>query len=369
MLQVVLAELPPDVAAQVVLLLDAGDVEGALMLAGVLPAAADDGTRVFEQVMLNADGTPSAGDPSGWEPILPLPIVPNAADPYATEITLQREQVQQFLSPVAGIDLSNRQADPWNVALSGLQLVLSAAGDAPSDCNDAFARVAQAVPQGPDAVRDALQKSRPGCNQSRSLIRLSGFLADGTPVDIAGEATLNQFLQQMTAMADGLGGSELGGRRVQALDEGGDGSATTRPPSDINPTAGVGTREQRLQELARDPAQGGKITPGSLQEARVAQGLEQAGVLPGPVRRDPTGGADFVDATGQDWDVKGFNSNFPLRQGGYDLGDSMSKIRDALASGENVILDSAKLSAAAIQELRAAVEAQPGWAGRVVWWP
>jgi hypothetical protein len=67
--------------------------------------------------------------------------------------------------------------------------------------------------------------------------------------------------------------------------------------------------------------------------------------------------------------VKGFNSNFPPSQGGYDLGASMTKIGDALASGENVILDTTKMSANAIQELRAAVQAETGWSGRVLWWP
>jgi hypothetical protein len=39
----------------------------------------------------------------------------------------------------------------------------------------------------------ALQKSKPGCNHSRTLIRLSGLLADGTPIGIQDDATtLNQ---------------------------------------------------------------------------------------------------------------------------------------------------------------------------------
>jgi hypothetical protein len=44
---------------------------------------------------------------------------------------------------------------------------------------------------------------------------------------------------------------------------------------------------RRLEELASDPAHGGKITPGSMREAQVALGLEKAGRLPGPVTRDP----------------------------------------------------------------------------------
>lgn len=98
------------------------------------------------------------------------------------------------------------------------------------------------------------------------------------------------------------------------------------------------TEEQRLGELASDPAQGGAITPGTLQEARAALGLEKSGELPAPVRRDPTGAADFIDGRDRLWDVKNFNSNFPPSQGGYELTDSMTKINRELQLGENVIV-------------------------------
>jgi hypothetical protein len=105
-----------------------------------------------------------------------------------------------------------------------------------------------------------------------------------------------------------------------------------------------------------------------MQEARAAYGLEQSGDLPGPAKRDPTGGADFIDGTGQEWDVKGFNSGFPPSQGGYDLATSMTKIGNELNQGENVILDTSKLTEAATSELETAIEAA-GWSGRVLWWP
>lgn len=128
-------------------------------------------------------------------------------------------------------------------------------------------------------------------------------------------------------------------------------------------------RARRLEDLSRDPAHGGRSTPGSQQEARVGLELEEAGRAPGPIRRDPTGGAEFQDTNGQYWDVKGFNSNFPPNRGGYDLNSSMQKIADSLRDGENVMLDTSKMSPEAVQELRAAVDATEGWAGRVLWWP
>lgn len=125
---------------------------------------------------------------------------------------------------------------------------------------------------------------------------------------------------------------------------------------------------RRLQELASDPAHGGKITPGSMEEAKAALGLEEAGRLPGPLTRDPTGAADFLDGRGVAWDVKSFNSNFPPSQGGYELATSMLKIGAELLLGEHVILNTTNLSAEATAELQAAVDAA-GYGDRVLFWP
>jgi hypothetical protein len=65
--------------------------------------------------------------------------------------------------------------------------------------------------------------------------------------------------------------------------------------------------DPHLAELARDPAQGGKITTKTLQEARVGRSLEDSGRL-SRLRRDPSGGAEFIDESGQAWDVKGYHS-------------------------------------------------------------
>jgi Flp pilus assembly pilin Flp len=131
---------------------------------------------------------------------------------------------------------------------------------------------------------------------------------------------------------------------------------------------GAGFDPVRLNELAKDPGQGGKITPKTLQEARVALDLERSGRLTGPVTRSPDPMADFIDGNGQKWDVKTFNSNFPPSKGGYTLDASMQQIGRELNRKENVILDTSNLSPAAITELTNAVNAA-GWADKVIFWP
>ncbi|ATB36327.1 hypothetical protein CYFUS_001741 [Cystobacter fuscus] len=76
-------------------------------------------------------------------------------------------------------------------------------------------------------------------------------------------------------------------------------------------------RKARLEKLAADPAQGGKITAKTMREAEVAADLEDAGKLKSPVIREPTGKAEFIDGDGTKWDVKTFNSSFPPRKGGF----------------------------------------------------
>jgi hypothetical protein len=159
------------------------------------------------------------------------------------------------------------------------------------------------------------------------------------------------------------GGAEVGG------DTEDESATSSEGDSDRTGTdnAGDGT-EQRLLELARDPGQGGKITPKTMQEALAAYDLEQSGDLPAPVTRSEDPAADFLDGTGQEWDVKGFHSGFPPSQGGYDLDTSMTKIEAELNRGENVILDTSKLTEADSADLGAAVDAK-GWSERVLWWP
>jgi hypothetical protein len=144
------------------------------------------------------------------------------------------------------------------------------------------------------------------------------------------------------------------------------------------PGGGDRTREERLEELARDPDHGGAITPGSRAEAEAALGLEEAGQLPRPVRRPVPGdghSGDFIDGANVDWDVKApqsrdsliarirraaadagrpapeFPAGRPIR-GEFNLADVMREIRGELAARENVIVDTRGLNAADAATLR-----------------
>lgn len=128
-------------------------------------------------------------------------------------------------------------------------------------------------------------------------------------------------------------------------------------------------RDQRaLDDLARDPAHAGKIGPKSIQERSVGLDLEARGDVPGPIVRDPSGAAEFIDGAGQKWDVKGFNSNFPPKKGGFDLVRDADKLDASLAQGENVMLDTSQMSGQDIQALKAE-GANRNWGDRVKWWP
>ncbi len=100
--------------------------------------------------------------------------------------------------------------------------------------------------------------------------------------------------------------------------------------------AQVGTPERALQ-LAWDPAHQ-RITSNSAREAKIGLYLEQQGLLPGPITREASGASEFIDATGQSWDVKAFRSHDPNGER-IPLAHMISKIDEEIASGENLILD------------------------------
>jgi hypothetical protein len=177
---------------------DAGD--GALVMGTMLPGTADASSSTadsYRSVSPDAVGTWPRIEPTGDGTI---------------SVSLDSSDVAQYLTPVADLDVSTPDSNPWSAALGGLQLLLKAASETPTECNDAFNQLAQAIRSGPDAVRDSLQRSRPLCRQSRTLVRLTTVLADGTPIDLQQEMTLDEFAQQMTAAADSLGGGGSPGR-------------------------------------------------------------------------------------------------------------------------------------------------------------
>jgi len=99
------------------------------------------------------------------------------------------------------------------------------------------------------------------------------------------------------------------------------------------------------------------------------QVYEEQGTLSGPVTRSPDPITDFVDANNVKWDVKGFVSETPGARGAFDLETAVEKITSEVARGNNVILDTSRLSPGHLSELRGAVEGVAEWSGKIVWFP
>jgi hypothetical protein len=136
----------------------------------------------------------------------------------------------------------------------------------------------------------------------------------------------------------------------------------------VSSAPGIQRTQAQRDALAEDPAHGGKVSPASVQERTVALALEARGEVPALISRDPTGQADFTDAAGQKWDVKGFNSYFPSHNGGFDLMRDAGKVDNALAGGEYVMLDTTRLYPNHLRDLENE-GSRRGWGQRVKWWP
>ncbi|WP_086838002.1 hypothetical protein [Amycolatopsis kentuckyensis] len=120
--------------------------------------------------------------------------------------------------------------------------------------------------------------------------------------------------------------------------------------------------ERRKEELAKDPDHGGTATAATRREAEVALGLEKMGAVAPPVERGSPG-ADFKDGSGQDWDVKGFQTR--SGRGGYTRAAAEKSIQREIAAGEHVALDISKLSQADRDDLKELVGSHPEWADKV----
>ncbi|MBN6034045.1 hypothetical protein [Amycolatopsis sp. 195334CR] len=120
--------------------------------------------------------------------------------------------------------------------------------------------------------------------------------------------------------------------------------------------------ERRKEELAKDPDHGGTATAATRREAEVALGLEKMGAVTPPVERGSPG-ADFKDGSGQDWDVKGFQTRDG--RGGYTRAAAERSIQREIAAGEHVALDISKLSPADRDDLKELVGSHPEWANKV----
>lgn len=150
----------------------------------------------------------------------------------------------------------------------------------------------------------------------------------------------------------------------------GSAAPTRQPPAQTAPSspAAFGRTDAEYDALARDPAQGGASSLKTEQERRVGLELEKRGDVPGPITRDPSGRAEFIDAKGNKWDVKGFNSYYRPSEGGFRLQTDANKVDKSLREGENVMLDTSKMTPNDIAALKAEGAAR-GWGDKVVYWP
>ena len=140
--------------------------------------------------------------------------------------------------------------------------------------------------------------------------------------------------------------------------------------TDIGDYKGNRTQEE-YEDLAKDPAHKNSLRPDDIKqgemERNIGLSLEKAGRLD-KIVRDPTGKAEFVDSSGQKWDIKSFNSNYPARKGGFTLNKAMENINGELNAGENVIVDTTNMSVEHIDALQNAVDTK-GLTDNVIFWP
>ncbi|OME24219.1 hypothetical protein BSK47_03175, partial [Paenibacillus odorifer] len=238
-----------------------------------------------------------------------------------------------------------------------------------------------------DGVQDFATKAMEGVKDLNKVIQNSGHLAElpkfkpflstpeGVPFSI-GKIPLDSnplpktfvqehYINEMNGFGDVKGGK---------IEGTGKGQTDHRLVDQFDEAENfIGKRTQsEIDALAHDPAHAGSTRQIDIEkgkhEARVGLELEEMKKLDGPIARDPSGKAEFIDAKGQAWDVKSFNSNYPPKKGGYKLSSAMRSINKSLSEGENVILDVTNLSIENKAELLHEISIQ-GFIDKVVTWP
>lgn len=145
------------------------------------------------------------------------------------------------------------------------------------------------------------------------------------------------------------------------------------------------TPRARHRALALDPATG-KERP---QEADAVLRAEAAGVITAPVTRSPDPAADFIDGTGQRWDIKAFRSGafipdrrphanpgeqrlvkraVAVKAGAFTLTAAIASIKKERAVGQHILLDPTYLTPEDRDALSQAIAAE-GLAAGVAWVP
>ncbi|MGH3488600.1 MAG: hypothetical protein ACRDP8_11910 [Actinopolymorphaceae bacterium] len=149
--------------------------------------------------------------------------------------------------------------------------------------------------------------------------------------------TLGPVVARLVRVYLGAKIERLDGRPIHASEHGVDAYETREEREEA-----AQEYERRKEELAIDPAIGG-TSPGTEREAEVALGLEATGTVSEPVTRAENERADFTEGSGQDWDVKGYQTREePDRT--YDRTRSETGIQKKLDRDIHVALDTSKLS-------------------------
>lgn len=163
-------------------------------------------------------------------------------------------------------------------------------------------------------------------------------------------------------------GARQGLRMAKAAKGKWDSSKSPPPPA---PKPIVRTA-QELEDLARDPAHNNQISPKTIHERKVGLEMEarnDPNGVKGPIVRDPSGAAEFIDANRTKWDVKSFSdSSRSPKKGGFERNTAANKVDAELKSGENVIVDTSNMLPKDIAELKAEAVAR-NWGNKVQWWP
>ncbi|PWV51884.1 hypothetical protein [Chitinophaga sp. S165] len=94
--------------------------------------------------------------------------------------------------------------------------------------------------------------------------------------------------------------------------------------------------ESRFNKLAEDPAQGGKITPKTRQEAMAGLEAEMQGVIKGEIKRGPAD-IEFFDGNGTPWDVKGPRSKGGRMNADMDQDQAFESIRAELQDKHDIM--------------------------------
>ena len=104
--------------------------------------------------------------------------------------------------------------------------------------------------------------------------------------------------------------------------------------------------------MASDPAHGGKVSEGNIQEAVVGLMAQHLKAIPS-LKRDPSAYSEFVEPSGQTWDVKSPFSppSIPNQTWFFDASHHLDNVRHEVEGDENVLLDLSRCNSADSRQL------------------